>query len=143
MEVMQVRERQEDINNLQGKLRVWEGEIQDRNRLLTERDQRIIELQAQVQAGSTSTAGPKGWEEGKFGDLITLGSDILFSSGRATLTKNGQAALSRLVGDLNGNYAGFPVRVYGYTDSDPIRKSKKFWADNLDLSSNRSMAALS
>jgi chemotaxis protein MotB len=31
------------------------------------------------------------------------------------------------------------VRVMGYTDSDPIVKTKNLWKDNLDLSANRAM----
>jgi len=31
------------------------------------------------------------------------------------------------------------VRVMGYSDSDPIVKTKKLWKDNLDLSANRAM----
>ena len=32
------------------------------------------------------------------------------------------------------------MRVYGYTDSDPIKRSARLWKDNLDLSANRAMA---
>jgi flagellar motor protein MotB len=31
------------------------------------------------------------------------------------------------------------VQVYGFTDNDPIVKTKKLWEDNLDLSANRAM----
>lgn len=81
-----------------------------------------------------------GWDIGKFADKITVGSDILFASGRATLTAKGKSTLSKIVADLRGKYRGMPVRVYGYTDSDPIKRTKRLWKDNLDLSSNRAMA---
>lgn len=58
------------------------------------------------------------------------------------LRSSGKRALGRITDELNGRYAGLPVRIYGYTDSDPIRRSKKFWKDNLDLSSNRAMAVV-
>jgi chemotaxis protein MotB len=72
--------------------------------------------------------------------MVTVGADILFSSGKADLTSGGRAALDKIVGDLKSHYAGMTVRVYGHTDTEPIRKSKKLWQDNLDLSANRAMA---
>ena len=70
----------------------------------------------------------------------TLESDILFASGSATLTAAGQKALSEVAAKIKADYPGRIVRIYGHTDSDPIVKSKKLWADNLDLSANRAMA---
>lgn len=82
----------------------------------------------------------RGWERGLSADKITIGSDILFSSGRASLTAAGKRALDKITNDLKTTYAGLGVRVYGYTDNDPIKKTKKLWQDNLDLSANRAMA---
>ena len=56
------------------------------------------------------------------------------------MTRTGKNALSRIVRDIKNSYPNLPVRVYGYTDSDPIKKSKRRWKDNLDLSANRAMA---
>jgi len=84
------------------------------------------------------TAG--GWDRGLGGDKITVGSDLLFSAGRATLSAKGKTALNKIVADLKDTYAGLPVRVMGYTDGDPIKRSKNLWKDNLDLSANRAMA---
>ena len=82
----------------------------------------------------------KGWQATPFGDKVTVGSDVLFSSGRATLTSAGAGALAGIVRDLKTTYSALPVRVYGYTDSDPIKRTKHLWKDNLDLSANRAMA---
>ena len=84
--------------------------------------------------------GASGWEKGLTGDRLVVGSDILFASGKADLTPAGQAALDKVVADLKRSYAGMSVRVYGYTDTDPIQKTKHLWKDNLDLSANRAMA---
>jgi outer membrane protein OmpA-like peptidoglycan-associated protein len=81
-----------------------------------------------------------GWERGIMGDKVTVGTDILFAAGKADLTNAGKRALDKIAGDLKATYSGMPVRVYGYTDSDPIRKSRRLWQDNLDLSANRAMA---
>ncbi len=70
----------------------------------------------------------------------TLGSDVLFASGRATLTTQGKTALSKVATRLKTSYPGKIIRIFGHTDSDRIVKSKKLWRDNLDLSANRAMA---
>jgi len=70
----------------------------------------------------------------------TVGGDILFSAGQATLTDPGKRALDSIADRLKSSYSGMTVRVYGYTDGDPIRRTKNLWQDNLDLSANRAMA---
>jgi len=86
------------------------------------------------------TATESDWKSGTLGDEISLGSDVLFSPGRASLLPAGKRTLNRIATDLRTTYAGTSIRIYGYTDSDPIRKSKRLWRDNLDLSANRAMA---
>ncbi|MCK4623972.1 MAG: OmpA family protein, partial [Phycisphaerae bacterium] len=85
---------------------------------------------------------PAGWQETATGAKVTLASDILFSAGRATLSKQGAARLREIAATIKATYPDTIVRVYGFTDSDPIKKTKKLWADNLDLSSNRAMAVV-
>ena len=98
-----------------------------------------IELKKKAAAGTTApAAGAVGGETTVFTE--TVGSDVLFAPGRATLTAAGRAALARIVSRLRSQHAGMSVRVYGYTDSDPIRRTRKLWQDNLDLSANRAMA---
>ena len=100
---------------------------------------KIGQLEGKI--GSAQKLGKgKGWTQSIHGDKIGLGSDLLFRSGRASLSTKGKIKLSKIVKDLKGVYAGLPVRVYGYTDSDPIKVSRKSWQDNLDLSANRAMA---
>ena len=85
-----------------------------------------------------SQPGPAGHEKPLY--TKTLAGDILFSAGRASLTKPGKERLNQIVSVLKGDYAGQIIRVYGHTDSDPIRKTRRIWKDNLDLSANRAMA---
>jgi len=96
-------------------------------------------LEARMSQQQAKPAAGEGWEKGISADRISLGSDILFSSGSVTLTAQGKAMLDRIAGDLNGTYANMPVRVIGHTDSQPIDKSRRHWKDNLDLSANRAM----
>lgn len=111
------------------------------NSELASKNETIADLQGRLnQPGPDVSGAPAGWEAGKFGDKVTVGSDILFPAGKATLSANGKRALAGIVSQLKSRYAGLTVRVYGYTDNDPIKKSRKLWKDNLDLSANRAMA---
>jgi len=96
---------------------------------------KIADLEAN--GGGTGTGGG-GTEEAIFTE--TLGSDVLFSSGRATLTAAGKTALAATAAKIKSDFPTNTVRVYGHTDNDPIKKTKNLWADNLDLSANRAMA---
>jgi chemotaxis protein MotB len=116
--------------------------------LLAQRDSKQAELdaasarlrEAETKSAKAAPAPAPGWERGPLGDMVTVGSDILFDSGKATLTAAGRNALDKIVADIKSNYAGMPVRVYGHTDNEPIQKTRKLWQDNLDLSANRAMA---
>ncbi|MCY2926078.1 MAG: OmpA family protein [Planctomycetota bacterium] len=83
-----------------------------------------------------------GWMRTSVGDRLTLGGHMLFSPGNATLTGEGRNALNKVASDLKSHYSGRTIRVYGFTDSSPITKTKNLWEDNLDLSANRSMAVV-
>ncbi|MDP6636598.1 MAG: OmpA family protein [Phycisphaerae bacterium] len=106
----------------------------------SERDKAISDLDALKKERAAAPPATAGWKAGTIGAEISIGSDVLFSSGRATLTSGGKRALSSIASSILSNHAGKNIRIYGHTDSDPIRKSKKLWADNLDLSANRAMA---
>ncbi len=69
-----------------------------------------------------------------------VGTNILAASGRARLTQAGKKALNIITAELTTKYGGKTIRVYGHTDNMPIKKSRKYWQDNLDLSANRAMA---
>jgi len=109
--------------------------------LKTARDKAVGDLDAAKKAtpaGGGGTAVSSGGVA--IGAEFSLGSDVLFSSGRATLTTAGKSALNGIATTIRSQHPGKNVRVYGHTDSDKIRKTKHLWADNLDLSSNRAMA---
>jgi outer membrane protein OmpA-like peptidoglycan-associated protein len=120
-----------------------ERELLDKDAQLVEAEELLQVAEdrlAEADRGATGPTAGGDWVRTAIGDRITVGSDILFSAGRASLTKSGSAALSAIARDLTTTYAGKQVRVYGFTDSDPIKKTKNLWKDNLDLSANRAMA---
>ena len=71
---------------------------------------------------------------------VRVPGDVLFEPGKATLRTESKATLSKIAGVLKSSYAGKSIRIEGYTDTDPIRKSG--WKDNLELSQARAAAVL-
>lgn len=69
---------------------------------------------------------------------VRVPGDILFASGKVDLKQSAKTTLNQIAGVIKSEYAGNTVRVEGYTDTDPIRKSG--WKDNLELSLQRAAA---
>jgi flagellar motor protein MotB len=139
---------QEQNNDLKTRLARAQGnesqllmELQEQKSQLDNKEETIADLRSRLgQSDSSDTGTAQGWERGMLGDKVSVGSDVLFASGKATLTAGGKRTLATIARQLKSTYQGLPVHVYGYTDSDPIRKTRNLWQDNLDLSANRAMA---
>jgi chemotaxis protein MotB len=71
--------------------------------------------------------------------ILQLPSGILFASGQAELSKEGQTALSEVLNILS-EFKDRRFAIAGHTDSDPI-KSKKF-KSNWDLSTARALTVV-
>lgn len=107
--------------------------------------QQVADLREQLtsrpQPGRTGFEGIEGVsvEQGARGEIaVRVPGDVLFASGKADLRAGAKQTLDQIAGVLRNDYAGNTIRVEGYSDSDPIRKSK--WKDNLELSTQRAMA---
>ncbi len=70
--------------------------------------------------------------------VITVAGDVLFGPGSASLSAGGKKELDQVARTIRSRHAGHEVRVEGYTDSDPIRRSK--WGSNRELSQARAEA---
>lgn len=124
---------------------------------LRERDATIAELQKQqtqqqVQPMQNEIAGggssrPRngdfgsevGVDQTREGTRLTIAGDVLFASGQATLKDSAKKTLDKVASELKSSrYNQYSIRVDGYTDSDPIKKSK--WASNEALSEARARA---
>lgn len=70
--------------------------------------------------------------------VLEVAGDVAFNAGQATLTSAGKKELDKISATLKSKYSGNSIRVEGYTDSDPIKKSK--WASNEALSLARAQA---
>ena len=69
---------------------------------------------------------------------IRIPGDVLFAAGKVELQKGVQKSLNRIASIIGDEYPTEIIRVEGYTDTDPIKKSG--WKDNLELSLQRAAA---
>jgi chemotaxis protein MotB len=128
-----------------GQLTAMQGEI-------ATRDAKIAELEKALrEAGDTpaprangnggGVAGLETTYDAKAGTVtVNVPGDVLFASGQAELKSSAQGTLDKIVAAIKKDYAGKKVYVDGYTDTDPITRTKDKWEDNLDLSAARARA---
>lgn len=69
---------------------------------------------------------------------VRVPGDVLFAPGKVDLKDSSRKTLDRIAAIIKKDYPGNTIRVIGYTDTDPIRKSQ--WTDNLNLSLERAAA---
>jgi flagellar motor protein MotB len=118
---------------------------QDLQSQLDARNAQIVQLQQQRSSAKPAAepkknnSVPEGWQETTNGAKITISHDILFAPGKADFTPAGKAKLKEVAAAIKSHYPNALLRVCGFTDNDPIVKTKKLWDDNLDLSANRAM----
>jgi chemotaxis protein MotB len=81
------------------------------------------------------------------GDRFVLSSKVLFASGRARLSRDGQKEITKVGRILTEIMRELPknidwiIRVDGHTDSTPIKNSE-FFDDNWDLSQARALSVV-
>lgn len=71
-------------------------------------------------------------------EVFVVAGDVLFDSGQVSLKSSAKKELDTIANRIKSEHSGQRVRVEGYTDSDPIRKSK--WGSNEALSEARAEA---
>ena len=115
------------------------AQLSDRNAALAEnetslreRDREFSRLQSEEQAYTQPPlAQVTGFEEidnvsARFsaGEVtVAVESDVLFASGKTSLRSGAKRSLDQVASVLGQSYADHFIRIEGYTDSDPIRKS--------------------
>jgi outer membrane protein OmpA-like peptidoglycan-associated protein len=114
---------------------------------IAQRDAQIADLKNQLQKPAPgappdpSLMGIEVTRDEHAGTMtVTLPGDVLFSPGQTDLKESAKTTLDKVIAAVNKDYAGKKILVDGYTDSDPINKTKGKWTDNLDLSAARARA---
>ena len=69
--------------------------------------------------------------------VVTLPTQILYPSGSAVLLTGGKGQLSKLSGELKGDFSDYLIEVQGHTDTDPIKLTKDKYKSNWELSYDR------
>ncbi len=152
----QNRELQSRVDSADAKLRaaadpaqlaVMQSTIADREKAIADRDAKITDLESQLRQPAPNApadpglAGIDATYDSKAGTLtVNLPGDVLFSSGQSEVKSSADATLNKIIAALKKDYAGKKIYVDGYTDSDPISKTKDKYEDNLDLSAARARA---
>ncbi len=54
---------------------------------------------------------------------MTIPGDVLFDSGKASLKSGAKKTLDKMIAAIKKDYSGNKLRVTGFTDDDPIKKS--------------------
>ena len=107
------------------------------NRLASE-NQRLQSDLSQARSGTSSAQRQDAAQPVR--EQIELAGDTLFAPGSATLRNEAKASLDRIASRLNSEFAGRTIRVEGYTDTDPLNKSRAKWESNEHLSAMRALA---
>lgn len=138
------------IQDLTAEVEQLKGELADRDQslndaLVREDDARdtIDELNrqmAKIRVEKDTVTDIDGWLSTPNFDMISVPGELLFASGKATLTSRGRSKLSQIAADLRSRYSDRDIYIFGHTDSEPIRKSK--WKDNWELGAQRSLAVV-
>ena len=102
----------------------------------TNAEKRSLEQQlAALRKDAASPTGSTGTEGGTFtrdgvewsasaGEVTaSIQGDVLFDSGKTTLKSSAKKSLDSVASILKSEYSGKSIRVSGFTDTDPIRKS--------------------
>jgi outer membrane protein OmpA-like peptidoglycan-associated protein len=72
--------------------------------------------------------------------VVNLPSDVLFDSGRDSLKSSAKSSLSEVASELNNRYPGKSIQLIGFTDTDPIKKSKARYETNHHLGFERAFS---
>ncbi len=112
---------------------------QERARLLEERN-RLENTRRSVEQRLRGTGVSVKVKEGHIS--VVLPSSILFNSGQTKLKKAATNSLTKVCSVLKKDFPNEIIRVEGHTDSDPVKRTKKVYKSNWELSSARAANVL-
>lgn len=96
-----------------------------------------------AEAGPKSIAGGQAKVDQREGmTVITVNDEILFAPGEAKISSRGKKVLAEVAELLRTTYSDGAIRVEGHTDNTPIRKTRKKWTSNWELSVARALSVV-
>lgn len=140
----------QDVATLEDENQQLKGEVDTLSAQTSASQQQLAALQAELAAKekALAEAKKKAEAEAKAEEArakrmaqavrITVPGDNLFASGQVTVKATAKPTLAKIAKTIMRDYPGADITVEGYTDTDPIRKSK--WKTNQALSLARANA---
>ncbi|MGO8703310.1 MAG: flagellar motor protein MotB [Candidatus Brocadiia bacterium] len=117
-------------------------QLQDKGELLAALKTNLENLQRGISKGGPELGENVETFTTPSGDVgIRVKGDVLFASGEAKLKSSGEKVLKQVAAELLRDKPN-KLAIRGFTDSDPIKKTKGKWEDNFDLSGHRALAVL-
>jgi chemotaxis protein MotB len=122
-------------------------EANTRNAALEQENRDMAGSLDKARSGGARASGATGFEgisgvnasRGAGGDIVLeIAGEVLFDSGSVTLKSSAKQSLDKVASVIRSKYPGNMIRVEGYTDNDPIKKSS--WKTNERLSAERALA---
>ncbi len=163
------RKTEKDKDALQGDLENLRNQNEEKSKRIEELEGQIKDLQDQLekerqkpkaeevsQAPATETQPAAGDEEVRDlqeamgseaevgrsdkGITLTFVSEVLYASGKASLTKTGEQALHKAAQLIRERYPNNEISIEGHTDNEPIKYSG--YRSNWELSCDRALSVL-
>jgi outer membrane protein OmpA-like peptidoglycan-associated protein len=118
-----------------------------RNRDLASLNEQLKLRNQQLESDVTAAPAPVATTLGGFqaesrgGEIVvSLPSDVLFDSGRDTLKSTAKTSLNAVATAIKSEYPSKSIRLIGFTDTDPIKKSKDKYETNHHLGFERAFS---
>ena len=113
--------------------------LQQENDQLKLRNQQLEADMLSSNAATPAVSSIGGFEvEARGGEIVVnLPSDVLFDAGRDSLKSAAKKSLDVVITEIKSSYPDKQIRLVGFTDTDPIRKSKDRYETNHHLGFER------
>ncbi len=131
----------QELRRLNENLQIALDDAEARYRALDEQNRQLAgQLASQPEPlGDTGFEGLGAGVSRRPGEVVVdIAGEVLFDSGSVTIKSGARSVLDGVVRVIQQRYPGAEIRVAGYTDNDPIKKSD--WKTNERLSAERAMA---